>query len=279
MTSVRKEHIRELKGPDQFQVSFMAAVNWAVKNARQLVYALVPVALVLVGLLGYRYIQAKRKDARLAELSKAELIYESESKKANDLQKPLFKKLQELEAKAASSGAKDAASLTPAQQAERDALRKQIEAIKPNHQASTAAFQAFYKANESNAEGWLAGMMTAKAMIDESKFDEALPILATIEAKAKTEPFYQILAGLANAGIAEQQGNFDNEIRVLDALDQLTKSGNADLKPQLQLMRGRALLLKGDKANAKSTLSNLIDTHASSPEAQKARSLLTLING
>jgi hypothetical protein len=38
-------------------------------------------------------------------------------------------------------------------------------------------------------------------------------------------------------------------------------------------------MLKNAKAEAKATFNSIIENHAQSPEAQKARSLITLLNG
>jgi len=276
MSSVRKEHIKTLKGPDQFQVKVMTGVDWAVKNVRTILIAVLPVALVVAGLAGYRLVQSKRKDARIEELGKSQVIYDTEARRASDLQKPILKKMQEIEAKAAPKAAgQDGSNLTPQQEQEVTALRKQAEAIKPDHAASTAAFLAFYQKYENHAEGWLAGMMAAHSMIGDNKLANASTLLEGIASKSKADATYQALANLELAGIAEEQGEYDRELSILTNLEIST---NSDLKPKLQLMRGRALFLKGDKAGAKTTLNTLIEGYSSSTEAQKARSLLTLIN-
>ena len=179
-------------------------------------------------------------------------------------------------AKAAPKAAgQDGSSLTPQQEQEVTALRKQAEALKPDHAASTAAFLAFYQKYENHAEGWLAGMMAAHSMIGDNKLANASTLLEGIASKSKADATYQALANLELAGIAEEQGEYDRELSILTNLEIST---NSDLKPKLQLMRGRALFLKGDKAGAKTTLNTLIEGYSSSTEAQKARSLLTLIN-
>ena len=276
MSSVRKEHIKTLKGPDQFQVKVMTGVDWVVKNVRTILFAVLPVALVVAGLAGYRLVQSKRKDARIEELGKAQVIYDSEVRRATDVQKPILKKVQDIEAKGTPKAAgQDGSSLTPQQEQEVTALRKQAEAIKPDHAASTAAFLAFYKKYENYAEGWLAGMMAAHSMIDDNKLANASTLLEGIANKSKADATYQALANLELAGIAEEQGDYDRELTILTNLE---ISANTDLKPKLQLMRGRALFLKGDKAGAKTTLNTLIEGYSSSTEAQKARSLLSLID-
>ena len=276
MSSVRKEHFKALKGPDQFQVKVMAGVDWAVKNVRVVLFAVLPVALVVAGLAGYRLVQSKRKDARIEELGKAQVIYDSEVRRTADLQKPLLKKAQEIEAKAAPKAVgQEGSSLTPQQEQEVTTLRKQAEAIKADHAASTAAFLAYHQMYENYPEGWLAGMMAAHSMIDDNKLANASTLLEGIAKKSKADATYQALANLELAGLAEEQGEYDRELTILTNLE---ISAGSDLKPTLQLMRGRALFLKGDKAGAKTTLNTLIEGYSSSAEAQKARSLLTLID-
>ena len=276
MSSVQKEHYKTLKGPDQFQVKVMSGVDWMVRNVRLITFVLVPVAAVVLALMGYKLWQGHRQDSRVAELGKVQIIYNSESKKAADLQKPLLKKIQDIESKAPTKApGQEGSGLTPQQEEEVSALRKQAEAIKADHAASSKSYVAFYQKYDQYPEGWLAGMMAAHIMVDDNQLANAATLLDGIAAKAKANVTYQTLITLELAGLAEQQGDFDRELTLLAGLE---KTADNELRPKLALMKGRALFLKGDRANAKTTLAALVDSYSSSAEAQKARSLLTLID-
>ena len=276
MSSVRKDQYKALKGPDEFQVKVGAAIDWAVRNVRVLGYIVVPCAAVIIALLGYRYLQSNRKDARLVELGRAQSLYNSEIRKMSDLQKPILKQIEDLEAKAKpKTGSENGAALTPEQEKEIAALKKRAEDIKADHGPSLAEFTAFFKKYDSFPEGWQAAMTAAHILVEDHKLSDAIPLLDAVVNKAKTEPLYPTLAQLELAGLAEEKGEFDRELTILDNLE---KTIDSNLKAQVLLMRGRALMLKGDQAGAKSTLGSLVDGYASSSEAQKARSLLSLIN-
>ncbi|MBM4252585.1 MAG: tetratricopeptide repeat protein [Deltaproteobacteria bacterium] len=276
MTSVHKEHIKTLKGPDLFQVKVMAGVDWAVRNVRLIAYVLVPVVAAIGVLAGYRVIQSKRQDSRIEELGKIQVVYNGESKRAADKQKPILKKIQDIEAKPGNKAASpESSGLTPQQEEEIAALRKEAEAIKPDHSSSSTSLMAFYQKYEQYPEGWLAAMMAAHVMIDDSRIGNAATVLEGLVSKVKSNPTYLSLVTVELAGLAEEQGDFDKELSLIGGLE---KTADSELRPKLALMKGRALYLKGDKEGAKTTLATLVDGYASSAEAQKARSLLTLIN-
>ena len=73
----------------------------------------------------------------------------------------------------------------------------------------------------------------------------------------------------------EEQEKYD---KALQEIDQLAKIADEDLEPRILLVRGRILILKDARAEAKKTLSQLIEKHGATPEAQKARSMQTLLN-
>ncbi|MEN9835990.1 MAG: hypothetical protein RL011_2183 [Pseudomonadota bacterium] len=276
MSSVHKEHIKTLKGPDLFQVKVMAGVDWAVRNVRLIAYVLIPVVAVVAVLAGYRIFQSKRQDSRVEELGKIQVTYNAEARRAADKQKPILKKIQDIEAKPGSKAAsQETSGLTPQQEEEIAVLRKEAEAIKADHSGSSTALMSYYQKYDQYPEGWLAAMMAAHVMIEDNRIANAATVLEGLLSKVKGNPTYQTLVTVELAGLSEEQGDFDRELTLVGALE---KSADSELRPRLALMKGRALYLKGDKEGAKTTLGTLVDGYASSAEAQKARSLLTLIN-
>lgn len=284
MTSARKEQLKQLKAPDQFQVKVMAGMDWAVKNARLLGYIAAPVALVIAGAFVVQFFVNQKKLSRQEALGKIDAVYDKEARKASDARQALMKKVQELEQKAPSKTEAKADALAatkpatpdPKIQAEKTALEAQAKAIKPDHTASSEKYLEYFKQHENDAEGWLAGMNAARIYLEQEKLPEAQKVFEEIALKAKDNKFYQTQSRLALIGVYEDQADYD---KALSQVDTLEKSNDADLKPRLLLAKGRLQLLKNAKAEAKTTLSGLVEAHGSSPEAQKARSLLALING
>jgi predicted negative regulator of RcsB-dependent stress response len=285
VSSAHKEHIKSLKGPDQFQIKAMAFLDWGVKNVRVLAIAMAPVALIVAGVFAVRFVQQKRKDARVDELGKVQVVFDAEARQAGDARHAVQKQIEDVEAeiaKTAPPAAKDGKAPPPAVKvdnaaltAKKDALLKQIAAIKPDHTESAAKFLAYFKAHDTFPEGWLAGMEAARVATEQEKFADARGLLEGIVAKAKTNAFYTTQARFALIGVLEELGDYD---KGLAEAAELEKSVEADLKPKVLLAKGRLQMLKNAKADAKATFGAIIENHATSPEAQKARSLSALLN-
>ena len=276
MSSAHKEHLKALKGPDQFQATGIKAVKWLTANPRLLAMLIAPVAVVAIAFFGFQTLATQRKSTRLEDLGKISAVYDSEARVASDQRQVISKKIQDIEAKLAPKGdAQTPVAATPAQLDEKAALEKQAQAIKADHTASAQQFLNYYKTHDDNAEGWVAGMTAARVFIAQGKPTEAQPILEGVLAKSKSVRFYQVQSRITLVGLLEQSGEYD---KALTQVDDLEKAVEADLKPMVLLTRGRLQLLKNDKATAKTTLSNLIDSYGSSAEAQKARTMLALLN-
>lgn len=275
MSSKHKEHVKSLKGPDQFQVQVMSWLDWAAKNVKLLGFVVVPLAVIALGWFGYQYMENQRREGRLVELGKAQITYDTEQRKASDARQEILKKVEALDKQAKPDKDGKVPPADPKVQAEKDALTKQAEAIKADHAQSTTEFLAFYKKYEGTPEGWMAGMTASRLLLEKEKLAEARPILENVLAKSTSSPFYQTQARLALIGVLEEQGEYD---AALAQLDQLDKVIDKDLKPKVLLAKGRLQLLKNAKADAKATFSTLIEAHGASPEAQKARSIQALLN-
>ncbi len=273
-----KEHVKELKGPDQFQVQVMTWMDWATKNVKLLGFVVAPLAIIAIGWFSYQYASNKARDSRLVELGKAEIVYEGEQRKANDARQVILKKAEALTPPAPAKAAGDKSpppAADPKIAAEKAELSKQAEAIKADHKDSTGEFLAFYKKYENTPEGWMSGMTAARLLLEQDKLTEARPILENVLAKSKDSTFYQTQARLALIGVLEEQGEYDRGLTELDALDKVI---DKELKPKVLLARGRLQMLKNAKADAKATFNTLIENHGQSPEAQKARSIEALLN-
>lgn len=279
MSSLQKEHAKQLKAPDAVQKRLTSLLAWILKNSRVGLYALVPIVIAVAAFLGWRYFQGHQKNDRVEELGKIQVVYEGEQKKANDARQVIMKKIEALDAKSPVPAADGSVATTPpadpAVAAQKAVLEKEAEGIKADHAASRAQYQEFFKKYETTPEGWLAGMTAARLLIEEEKLAEAQPIIETVREQSAKVPFYQIQARFALLGLFEESGDFDKALAETDALEKLV---DKDMQPKVLLARGRLQMLKNAKEDANKTFSALIEQHAASPEAQKARSIQALLN-
>jgi len=269
MSSERKEHIKSLKGPDQFQVQVMSLMDHMVKYRKALIALVVPLVLIGIGAYGFKSFKSKQQNARLEELGKVQVTFDAEQRTADDGRTVFQKQLEAVEAKL-EKNKDDSAAKT-----EKENLEKQMAAIEADHAKSMAEYQEFAKKYPATPEGWMAGMTVAKMLLDKEKVAEARTTLEDVLKQSGESPFYQTQARLTLASVLEEQGDFDGALAQVDALD---KDADPEMKPRLLLTRGRIQMLKNAGEDAKKTFATLIENHGASPEAQKARSMQALLN-
>jgi predicted negative regulator of RcsB-dependent stress response len=289
MSNNYKEQKKALKQPDQFQAKGIVFLDWLMKNTNKLVIVAVPVVLVFVASAGYKHIQEQRRDKRLEELGKVQVVYEDEQRAAFKQRQEIAKQIEEIDKKinptpAAAPAPADPAKPAPAPVAaspdpklvlEKTVLEKKMEDIKADHTKSIGLFAEYFKKHEATPEGWMAGMTNARLLTEQEKVAEAKPVLENVVKLSKESNFYQTQSRLALIGVLEELSDFDGALAQVDALD---KTVDADLKPKILLAKGRLQMLKNSNADAKATFNTLIETHGTSPEAQKARSIQSLLN-
>lgn len=280
MSNTYKEQKKAMKQPDEFQKKGILFLDWLFRNTDKVFYIAIPVILVFAASSGYKYYQEERRNDRLEELGKVQVIFEAEQRAAFNQRQEISKQIDELEKKinppAPTGGeAVKPAAPDPKLLADKAALEKKMDDIQADHQQSTGKFLEFFKKYENTPEGWMAGMTAARLMAEQKKVADARPVLETVIAKSKDNRFYQTQSRLSLIGILEELGDYDAALTHVDALE---KSVDADLKPKILLAKGRLQMLKNSKDDAKATFNSLIESHGSSPEAQKARSIQSLLN-
>jgi len=286
MTSVNKQQIKEAKRPDALQVQLSAILNWILENVRYAVYAVVPVVVGMGGFYGFRYFQDQKKNARLEELGKVQVVYENEQRKASDARQAINTKIEALESKAAPKpdnaavGGEAAKAKDPKIVQEQEALRKELALVRADHSESLGKYIEFGKKYADVPEGWLSGMMAAQIYADEGKTAQARQALEGVLSKSGDQAFYQTQGRLFLVGLLEDAGEWDKALLELDALDKtLDKLNESEFKATALLARGRIQLFKDAKEDAKKTFASLLEKHSGSPEAQKARAYQSLLNG
>jgi predicted negative regulator of RcsB-dependent stress response len=285
MSNTYKDQKKALKQPDQFQAKGMMFLDWLMKNTNKLVMVAVPVVLVFVASAGYKYVQEERRDKRLEELGKVQVVYEEEQRVAFKQRQDIAKQVEEIDKKlnpAPAAAPADPAKPVPAAVTadpklvlEKTVLEKKMEDIKADHSKSIVLFADYFKKHEGTPEGWMAGMTNARLLTEQEKIAEAKPVLENVVKLSKDSSFYQTQSRLALVGVLEELGDFEGALAQVDALE---KSVESDLKPKILLAKGRLQMLKNSNTDAKATFNTLIETHGTSPEAQKARSIQSLLN-
>ena len=99
MSNNYKEQKKALKQPDQFQAKGIVFLDWLMKNTNKLVIVAVPVVLVFVASAGYKHIQEQRRDKRLEELGKVQVVYEDEQRAAFKQRQEIAKQIEEIDKK------------------------------------------------------------------------------------------------------------------------------------------------------------------------------------
>jgi len=182
-------------------------------------------------------------------------------------------------------------TLTPEKEAEKKQLTQKRDDLKADHSVSQKQFESYYKNNSDKPEGWAAGLIVSKILIDQEKRDEARVLFEEIVAKAKGEPFYQIQGRFGLIGLYEEQGDFDKGLGEVDHLMGLLGAGKEtsttkqalytgyvdELMPRLLLKKAQLQIFKGSKAEAAQTLAQLTEKHSNSPQAQEARQLKAVV--
>jgi predicted negative regulator of RcsB-dependent stress response len=230
MSSLKKEKIKALKGPDEFQARVLRVLDWANKNVKYLTLIAVPVALALIGLFVWKNVSESFRDKRLSELGQAQVVYDDEEKAAEKQRETFRGQIEKIDADMAKPAAPvagqpppPATPADPALAAKKDALQKQVDAVKADHSASLKLFQAYFDKFAGKPEGWLAGMTAAKIQAEQNSYGDARSTLEKVLERADSDKFYQVQARFMLVGLLEEQGEYDAAIAEVDKLDSLVE--------------------------------------------------------
>jgi hypothetical protein len=281
---------KKIKGPDAFQVRLISMFDWGLKNRNMVGLMLLPLVGVVVAGFGWQWYSGYRMDLRLDSLAVVEDVYTQELFEAGKKREEIQKKIDGLAATATPEAPKAAdakagkpgevsAPAKPVENPQLAVQRKILEierdGIKPDHSKSLEQFKKYFEGHKDTAEGWMAGMRAVSILLEQQKEADARPIVESVAKDSITSPIFQIQSRMILIGLNEDAGNFDAALKDAEVLIGLA---DEELKPKVLLAKGRIQMLKDAKTEAKATLDDLIVKHANTPEAQKARSMLALIN-
>lgn len=273
-TKPEKLDEKALKRPDQFQRWGVHILSNLRQYSRQMVLILIPILALAVAGFGWQFYTASKEEKRRAALAKIATKYSEESELVAKQQEEFQKQITALRSPADPKGdGKGKKTPTAEDLLKIAALEKQRDGIKADHKVSLEQFKVFYQDNKNNAEGWLAGLNAAKGFLDEGKLQEAQPLLGEIVKASVAQKFYQTHGRLLLAAVLEDLKQYDGALQELETLTGLVGD---DVLPQVLLAKGRVYLEKDAKNEAKGAFNQIIEKHGSSPEAQKARSILAL---
>lgn len=278
---------KELKSLDHFQARLVAGLDWMLKNVRYVAYGIAPIIVITLGVALWQWVSGNRADARLAELGKVEVQYDAERIAVDKKKEVLRKEIEGMETVAQKAAVAKIdpkadpkvptpkAELSAADKARKEEIEKQIAAIKADHSGSLEGYKKFFDAHSTDAEGWNSALRAASILVETDKHAEAVAIVERVAGASTKDTFYQTQSRLFLAGLFEEKGEFDRALSEVNALEPLATE---DLKPALLLAKGRLQYFKNSRDDAKATFTTLIEKFASSTEAQKARSLKSLLN-
>jgi tetratricopeptide (TPR) repeat protein len=268
---------RELRRPDSFQAWGYHLIKILNQYQKLIWFTLIP--LLVVGAIGYGvyWYRGEQAAKRRAELAKVFGVQADESREIGKKQEAIQKQIEDLRAKNQVPD-KDGkiAELSPDVKNQITALEKSLTQLKPDRTKSNAAFKEFYNGHKTSAEGWTAGLTWAGRTLADGKIAEVRPVVDEIVSASSKDKFFQMQSRLLRLSIMEELGEYD---AALKEADEVLKVAPEEAKASVLLTKGRVQYFKNDYPEAKKTLEQLVEKHASSPEAQKAKALMSLVAG
>ena len=271
--TAHKQIEQQLKRPDTFQDTILAAINFAKNNTGKVAMLLAP--LVGVAVIGYGVyaFQQSKAAGRRAELAKILAKQTAEMMDVGKAQEKIQAEITQLRAATKAATPNNPAELG-ANALKIAELEKRVNDIKPDHTGSTAEFRAFYDTHKTDVEGWMAGLSWAGRQLEQNKITDVKPVIEEIVKSSTSQKFYQVQSRFVLLNILEEQGDFDGALKEAEILQGLVGD---ETKPTVLLAKGRLQYFKNSRPEARAVLNEIVDKHGSSPEAQKAKSLLAMI--
>jgi len=273
MTS-HKQLEQELKRPDSFQDYGVRALEYIVAHKGKLALMMAPLLVVVVvgyGIYGWQQNQSVHRRSELAKILTMESAEQTSVGKQNEA---IQKEIDTLRAGTANTDKTKKPELSAETLLKISELEKKLADAKPDHSASSAAFKKFYDDHPKDPEGWMAGIAWASQQLKTGKISEVRPVIEDISKASSSHKFYQIQSRFMLASILEDLGEYDAALKEADVLSGLVEN---EAKPMALLLKGQLLYFKKDHSAAKTVLSELVEKHGSTREAQMARSLLAEI--
>ena len=257
------EKIPQSRSKDAFQNASARLLNLLSTQRKTLFLIALPVALAVAIGYGWKFQKTRQETARRAALDEILSLISKVDQDTAKHRDEITKKADGLR-KVGSEIHKDSIAK----------LELEAKNIKPNYDAVQPKLLAFYNLHNDENEGWNAGIVVAKQQLEAKKFEEAKNLTEGIAKASIRSKLYQMQSRFLLVGIYEELNQYDLAIQQEILLESLVSE---DLVPAAKLAKARTLILKNSNDEAKATLQGIVEKHATSSEAQKARAYLTLL--
>jgi predicted negative regulator of RcsB-dependent stress response len=272
--SEKKLERKKLKQLDWFQIRAIKMLNY-LGSQKSVLIGLIVVIVAIVGLAwGVKYYDAHQADGRRAEFAKIEEMRAKELEAFNAEGDKRDAEITKIDTEIAKLGNNDPAKKT-ALEGQKKALENAEAVAEPSYKESSQAFKAYFEKYKDTPEGWAAGILHTADLFKAKDYAGAQKMLEEIVANSKESTFYQLQGRLMLVSVYEDTQQYD---KAISQTDELLKMELGTLKPRVLLAKGRILALKNQKDEAEKMFNDIIEQHAESPEAQKARGYKALLN-
>lgn len=270
---------KELRRPDLFQQQMIKLLSWVEKNIKTLLLLLAPLLLIVVAFFTWNYVGERNAETQRNELSSIDLLYDNEeegvSKQREEVQKQIEQLMQSNPAalNPAMLGEKTAkAKIDPKAEKEKEAKIKDLEekyrAIKADHSVSLAKFEEYSRKNSNHPTGWRAGLKAATILVEQKEYVKAIDLLTPVLEKAQN-PVYQVQGRIYLASLLEETSKVDEAISQLDKV--LAQKPQSEVASKVLFTKARMLSQTGKAEEASRVFDEVVNSYASTPEAEKAR--------
>jgi len=268
----KKKEELNLKGPDMLQLKAASTVEYLRKHGKILAAGLVILLVAIVAGIGINAMLASQQEGLRQDLAQVEKLYDEELKAFSESQESAQNELDELKL------AQQKAAARSEEKAKLDRQVTELEArlaqSKPDHSESQQEFLKFFQNHKNSPAGWVAGVRYAAISLDQRQLEEASPVLEDVANRSGQYPIIHTQSRLLLIATLEDLEKFDE---ALVHAEQLLTASRAELKPRVLLTKGRLLVFKKDYDQAQQTLTQLIEQHADSQEAESAKSMMALL--
>lgn len=269
-----KETATGPKGLDLFQLRTIEFLTRLSQNPKPILGAL-GVIVVAIGIgFGINFYIKNKQENRRIELSKIDQVFDDEIKAYTKQREEIEKKRDALKAAQTTPAAAANPAVETPDTPEIKALNDQIQALKPEHKASSEQYRDFFKKYPKAPEGLLAGLRYAAYAAEKKQLEEAQKVLEDVVGASQDQSIIQSQSLLLLIAVLEDRSEYD---KALTYSDRLIKISSDEAKPRAILSKAQIYFLKKDFPNAQTTLNQLLSEYANSMEADRARNLLALV--
>lgn len=271
MVSVKKRK-QKLKAPDEFQKKAFVFADWCAANQVQIVIGLSAIFIGVAANLSWKFYQNEQGEKRREEIAVIDRAFNKELEAVATQTQSLQTELTAIDNQIKELATSNADTPESSQLADKKAeIQKRIENIKPKHDETAEKYLTFYRKYNKTPEGLRAGLAALNTMIQKESFKEATDLAKDVLTNADAElSFYQFQVRLVYVSLLEEQGLYNE---ALEETEKLKGHASEEEMPKVLMAKARLEILAQKKAEAQSTLEQLINEHNSSPEAQKAKAM------